>query len=841
MGGGSKAASIPSTTTQVADIPEWERGYVERLLGQAQTIAAQPYQQFPGPTIAGFTPDQTQAFQNIENQGSQNASYQNAAATTAGQGALKAGSIYNAGAGNINASTQYNPLAAIAPYLGAASQYNSAAAAQPWLNQSAGYSAAAANAGTPQGIQNYMSPYTNSVVQGIQDQANQNWSQNIMPGINDKFVGSGQYGSGRNAQVLGQAAGNFQTGLSANVSNALQSGYNMAGQQADQQAGILGNLANTSLTGANTAGAMQGAQVSNLLNQGTAAGTATQQQAANLQNAGTNLGNLAATQAGAQLSAGTTLSNLGAQAAETNMTQNNALQAAGQQQQQLNQSNLTQAQNDWQNQVNYPKEQTEYLNQIIRGLPAPSSYIAQTDSTPAYSVSPLLGLGGASVAGLSALTGKKEGGLIKGYAAGGLVDDEEEDPVSPLEMALSSDDDSENVANYTPPQAGENNTPQIPLDSISSSASDSRTSTPIDEKARPLDAISDKKAAVGMTPSQMQQNKLLALARGILTPVAHGDPFASLGQGIGAMQDMDLAQQKLSNEQGIEAKKLDIQQQNADSIKQWRDNGGASSNKTVAVVGPDGKTMYTTVKDAMEQHLQPIAGYNTVNATLPEKSVDMMADAVAKGAKLSDLGLGLGNNANKQAVMKRVAEKYPDLSLAQAQVQMISDKAAARTIGTTGGKIEFASESLGSMIPLARQASHDLDRSKYPSINSIENAVAQGSGDTKIVALNTYLNAVIADQAALFVRGGATTEGAREKAEKMANAALSQGQLDQYFDSVGNEIKAQRSASKNALANYTGAARTDAAPIAPTPDGGGGGSDELSKLLAEKARRQGAQ
>ena len=46
--GGSSAPAAPSTTTTIQDIPAWEQGYVTNLLGQAQTEAAQPYQQFPG-------------------------------------------------------------------------------------------------------------------------------------------------------------------------------------------------------------------------------------------------------------------------------------------------------------------------------------------------------------------------------------------------------------------------------------------------------------------------------------------------------------------------------------------------------------------------------------------------------------------------------------------------------------------------------------------------------------------------------------------------------------------------------------------------------------------------
>lgn len=594
-GGGSSAPAQPSTTTQIQDIPAWEQGYVTDLLGKAEAVAAQPYQQFPGQQVAGFTPDQTQAFSNIENMQNTYQPTQNAALNSSMNGAATAGDIYGAGAGDINAATGYNPLAAVAPYLGAASQYNSATAAQPWLNQAAGYQSAAANAATPQGIQSYMSPYTSDVVNGIQNEANQNWNQNIMPGVNDKFVGSGQYGSGRNAQVLGQAAGNFQTGLSANVANALESGYNTAGTQAANQAGILSGLGNQSLTGANDASSAQGTQISNLLNQANAAGTSTQQQAGNLLNAGQQLGNLAATQGTEQLAAGANLQNLATGQQNNALTNAQALQAVGQQQQQLNQTNLNTAEQNWQNQVNNPAQQTEYLNQIIRGLPAPTATTSSSQTTPAYSVSPLAGLGGAGTAALSlsgangnplgTVTGQKEGGLIKGYAEGGQVDGDSDDNdmgMNPLDYSI--DDDSQSallsdrygnddgsdayIANGGDPSGNNSSAPLAQSSTQSSPVPLAALDTP-DSKHNSTNPNGPPPGT--LTQSQIQQNQLLAMARGMLTPSLGGSPWASLGQGIGDAQDVGMKQQQMLAQQNAlnyqrqqEAKRLQIEQQSAD-------------------------------------------------------------------------------------------------------------------------------------------------------------------------------------------------------------------------------------------------------------------------------------
>lgn len=467
-GGGESAPSNTtsnSTNTVIQDVPAWEQQYLTGLLGQAQTAASQPYQQFPGQQDAGFTPDQTQAFSNIENliNGGQSAATGAAATNSALSGSNTANGIYGAGAGDINAATAYNPLAAASPLIGAA-----------------------ANAGTPQGISSYLSPYTNNVVQGLVNTANQNWNQNLMPSVNDAFIGSGQFASGRNAQVLGQAANQEQTNLNSAVANALQSGYSQASANAANQASTLGNLANTTAS-------------------------ATNSQAQNLQSAGTNLGNLASTQAGAQGNAAANLANTANTVQNTGIAGNSALQAVGQQQQTQNQTNLNTAQSNFQNQVQYPEQQLSFLSDIIRGLPAPTSSASavQTPTTTSQigSVSPLSTLGGTILGAAGLGAGSKEGGLIKGYAAGGMVDDGievsgppvDETPLSPLST--------------------------LPVNDNEVSSSTRLPSNPYSESQSPLQAVTPEGG------SEARNFQLLSMARGLLTPAHSG--AEALGNGIG--------------------------------------------------------------------------------------------------------------------------------------------------------------------------------------------------------------------------------------------------------------------------------------------------------------------
>ena len=69
-GGGGGAAPAPDKTTQTMELPEWARPYAQSTLakGAALTdINQNPYQQYGGNRIAGFSPMQMQSFQGAAN------------------------------------------------------------------------------------------------------------------------------------------------------------------------------------------------------------------------------------------------------------------------------------------------------------------------------------------------------------------------------------------------------------------------------------------------------------------------------------------------------------------------------------------------------------------------------------------------------------------------------------------------------------------------------------------------------------------------------------------------------------------------------------------------------
>lgn len=323
---GQAPASVTSTAASATGVPDWYSEYIRGIAGKGVELAGQ---QDAAPTpqqaIAGFTPDQIQAFQQVrDNQGSWRPMFGQA------QGALsQAQGAATGAAGAANAAV--------------------AGPSANWTDQ-----------GT---MDKYMSPYTSSVVNEIARLGNQNFNENIMPQINASMIGSGQFGSTRNADVLSRAGRDVQQNISGQQASALESGYATAG-----------NLFNQDANRTQQQQSMQG--------QTALAG-----------------GQLSATTG---LAAGQQLGALGQATQAAGLADAQALQASGQQQQQLNQLGLDTDYNNMIARQNAGWSNLNNLNTIVRGAQLPTTQTAINNGplTRTFSPSPLSTLG-ATYAGVA--------------------------------------------------------------------------------------------------------------------------------------------------------------------------------------------------------------------------------------------------------------------------------------------------------------------------------------------------------------------------------------------------------------------------------------------------------
>jgi len=354
-GGFFQGGSLPMVTTAQTTQQAVPNFYMDYLNNLAKAGTAGGSAEF-----AGASPLQTQAF--------------DLASGTPGawKPAMNMGMNYLGNVGN------YDPTQASAGALGSALDKDAMAAANPYLQN-------AANP-TYNTVGNYMSPYINSVVNAIGTLGQQNILQNVAPQTTAGVVGAGQFGSQRGAQALGQTLNQAALGITGQQAQALNTGYQNAMTQAQNQAQLQQQI------GA-TAGGLTNAQQQNLANIGQIQGNLTSQQQQNLINAASTGGNLAS------------------QTGTLSWNDVTGLLNAGNIQQQLNQAEQL-----------FTLQVAQQQAQLLRGYNVPIAN-ARTDTAPGqagqFANSPLTNIAGvASLLASPNLSkiGQTIGGLFSGNA-----------------------------------------------------------------------------------------------------------------------------------------------------------------------------------------------------------------------------------------------------------------------------------------------------------------------------------------------------------------------------------------------------------------------------------------
>jgi hypothetical protein len=222
----------------------------------------------------------------------------------------------------------------------------------------------------PGAIQQYLNPYMENVTNRAQQVAKRTFDESIMPQLTGKFTSAGQYGSSAHMREANRAARDLTEGLQAQSQADLARGYEQAGQMFQSDMSRLGQLgqASTSL------GAVQGDL--------------------NLRS-GQQLGALAQAAQGQQFRDAA------------------ALEAIGQQEQNMGQKRLDLAYQDFLQQRDFPKNQVDWLSNIIRGIPnsaiPQSTTTSQTGPASAYQPSALSQIA-ALASGLRGLNELGQGG-----------------------------------------------------------------------------------------------------------------------------------------------------------------------------------------------------------------------------------------------------------------------------------------------------------------------------------------------------------------------------------------------------------------------------------------------
>lgn len=316
--------------------PEWyggATGIVKNQNERARNLGAEPYRTFLGEKLAPFSNLQNQSF-DLAPRYAQPSPY------------------YGQAQGAIQGALGRNVGAEITPYLQSATTVPGAGE-----------------------IGQFFNPYQQQVVENIGRLGSRNLMENILPGIQNKFISSGQYGSTGHQNLTNRAIRDTQEGISQAQGQALHGGYNTALQSA------LG-------------------QQERQLQAGQLAGTTAGRDAERQILGGEALQNLAGAEQTHGLRGVGVLSQLGGQ----------------QQQQQQNAHNI--AVQDFMAEKRHPYEQLKYEHELARGLPVTSQIYSQNIQSvqpPQPQASPYTQMGGL-LAGIAGAANQRQG-----YAHGGAV------------------------------------------------------------------------------------------------------------------------------------------------------------------------------------------------------------------------------------------------------------------------------------------------------------------------------------------------------------------------------------------------------------------------------------
>jgi hypothetical protein len=390
---GSPPPSVTTYNSTTPSLPPWFEAYQQGLLGKANVVAAEPYQKFTAPAPAAYDALREARF----------APFTGDTQTGWGMGRTAA----NSWQPGMNAASDIT--------MGAASGPTASEAAQPSIDAVTGLPRAlnSAQPGLTRGMQewpdrvsDYMNPFTDQVANRITELSNRNLFENVLPNINDNFVRQGMLGSTRHGDFTNRAVRDQGDSLLGALSSLYSGAYNTGAQQ-------FGADASRSLQGASTAG--------NLAN----ADRSSETSLASLRG---NLANVDRTTAG---TLGQDMAAIANQTQRAGITGAGVFEGIGNQQMGREQQLLDMMYNNFLEQREYPKTQTTFMNNMIRGLQTPAGQVQQTTGpATTYQAAPFAQLLGAGLGLASLFNNKAEGGRIQTYRDGGHVEGEADDDLA---------------------------------------------------------------------------------------------------------------------------------------------------------------------------------------------------------------------------------------------------------------------------------------------------------------------------------------------------------------------------------------------------------------------------
>ena len=219
----------------------------------------------------------------------------------------------------------------------------------------------------------------------------------------------------------------------------------------------------------------------------------------------------------------------------------------------------------------------------------------------------------------------------------------------------------------------------------------------------------------------------------------------------------------------------------------------------------------------------------SMNAPIDDDTAKMLAEARLKGDQSVMQGLGYGNQgaANREKVYAAMrAQGATGAEIAAARAEYSAAIAGAQTAGRRGAQIGMAINELQGFIPEAKRISGQLDRSQFPTLNSVLLSAQAGTGNEDVKRLALVTNEVINAYASVAVRTGQTTDAARAQGAAILDKAFTQGQYAAVLDEMMNLAQTAKGASAATIKEIVDRLAGNNVGAPPAPGGGQGASPQ---------------
>lgn len=185
---------------------------------------------------------------------------------------------------------------------------------------------------------------------------------------------------------------------------------------------------------------------------------------------------------------------------------------------------------------------------------------------------------------------------------------------------------------------------------------------------------------------------------------------------------------------------------------------------------------------------------STMTPETRKASVDFWANVMLNGGTLPP---GLAKNREGADLVKEIMAKVATggvdpREMLSRTAEFQGQKAGQRTLSTRIANIEMAATEAANLMPIAVSASEKVDRTKYPSLNSVLLAVQKGTGDENVVQLGVATNSLVNAYSRAISPSGTPTVSDKDHAREILASAYSKGQYAAAVKMMQQEIDAAR-------------------------------------------------